>query len=51
VASVGRLLSSSRLTKRVAQPSHHARPHLGIPVPRSGFEGKVFYDWFDAPIA
>ena len=23
----------------------------GIPVPRSGFEGKVFYVWFDAPIA
>jgi methionyl-tRNA synthetase len=23
----------------------------GIPVPRSGFDGKVFYVWFDAPIA
>jgi methionyl-tRNA synthetase len=23
----------------------------GVPVPRSGFEGKVFYVWFDAPIA
>jgi methionyl-tRNA synthetase len=23
----------------------------GIPVPRRGFEGKVFYVWFDAPIA
>jgi len=22
----------------------------GIPVPRPGFEGKVFYVWFDAPI-
>lgn len=22
----------------------------GIPVPRTGFEGKVFYVWFDAPI-
>jgi methionyl-tRNA synthetase len=22
----------------------------GVPVPRSGFEGKVFYVWFDAPI-
>lgn len=22
----------------------------GIPVPKSGFEGKVFYVWFDAPI-
>jgi methionyl-tRNA synthetase len=22
----------------------------GIPVPRSGFAGKVFYVWFDAPI-
>lgn len=22
----------------------------GIPVPRAGFEGKVFYVWFDAPI-
>ena len=23
----------------------------GVPVPRPGFEGKVFYVWFDAPIA
>ncbi|GJD53829.1 Methionine--tRNA ligase [Methylobacterium crusticola] len=23
----------------------------GVPVPRQGFEGKVFYVWFDAPIA
>jgi methionyl-tRNA synthetase len=23
----------------------------GVPVPRSGFDGKVFYVWFDAPIA
>jgi methionyl-tRNA synthetase len=23
----------------------------GVPVPRRGFEGKVFYVWFDAPIA
>ncbi len=23
----------------------------GVPVPREGFEGKVFYVWFDAPIA
>jgi len=23
----------------------------GIPVPRPGFENKVFYVWFDAPIA
>jgi methionyl-tRNA synthetase len=23
----------------------------GVPVPRAGFEGKVFYVWFDAPIA
>jgi methionyl-tRNA synthetase len=23
----------------------------GVPVPRSGFQGKVFYVWFDAPIA
>jgi methionyl-tRNA synthetase len=23
----------------------------GVPVPRKGFEGKVFYVWFDAPIA
>jgi methionyl-tRNA synthetase len=22
----------------------------GVPVPRAGFEGKVFYVWFDAPI-
>jgi methionyl-tRNA synthetase len=22
----------------------------GIPVPREGYEGKVFYVWFDAPI-
>jgi methionyl-tRNA synthetase len=22
----------------------------GVPVPRPGFEGKVFYVWFDAPI-
>ena len=22
----------------------------GVPVPRSGFEGKVFYVWFDAPV-
>jgi methionyl-tRNA synthetase len=23
----------------------------GVPVPRAGFDGKVFYVWFDAPIA
>ena len=23
---------------------------MGIPVPREGYEGKVFYVWFDAPI-
>ncbi len=23
----------------------------GVPVPKPGFEGKVFYVWFDAPIA
>lgn len=23
----------------------------GVPVPRSGYEGKVFYVWFDAPLA
>jgi methionyl-tRNA synthetase len=23
----------------------------GVPVPRAGFEGKVFHVWFDAPIA
>ena len=23
----------------------------GVPVPRAGYEGKVFYVWFDAPIA
>jgi methionyl-tRNA synthetase len=23
----------------------------GVPVPKSGYEGKVFYVWFDAPIA
>ena len=23
----------------------------GVPVPKAGFEGKVFYVWFDAPIA
>ena len=25
--------------------------HWGVPVERPGFEGKVFYVWFDAPIA
>ena len=40
-----------------AGPRHHARPLLGCPgdqpgrnAPRPGFEDKVFYVWFDAPI-
>jgi len=32
------------------RPQHHPRPLLGVPVDRPGFEGKVYYVWFDAPI-
>lgn len=29
---------------------HHARPEVGHAVPLKGYEDKVFYVWFDAPI-
>jgi len=36
--------------RRPARSLHHARSRLGVPVPKPGFEDKVFYVWFDAPI-
>lgn len=55
MAGSGQIHRQQVVGRGAGRPLHHSRSSLGVPVtregkPRPGFEAKVFYVWFDAPI-